>query len=73
MEVRRLVNDAYDRARDLIAENIDRVHAVARKLLEVETLVRQEFELVMAQVGGGPVPAGAVAYRCGTWPFIQPP
>jgi cell division protease FtsH len=58
LEVRRLVNDAYDRARDLIAENIDRVHAVARKLLEVETLDRQEFELVMAQVGG-PVPATA--------------
>jgi cell division protease FtsH len=47
-EVRRLVNDAYDRARGLIVDNIDRVHAVASRLLEVETLDRQEFEQVMA-------------------------
>jgi cell division protease FtsH len=46
-EVRRFVNDAYDRARGLVSENVDRVHAVAKKLLEVETLDRVEFEKVI--------------------------
>jgi len=48
IEVRRLVGEAYDRARALVSENLDRVHAVAKRLLEVETLDRSEFEQVMA-------------------------
>ena len=46
-EVRRFVNDAYDRARELVSDNLDRVHAVAKKLLEVETLDKNEFEKVI--------------------------
>ncbi|MCE7938222.1 MAG: AAA family ATPase, partial [Chloroflexi bacterium CFX6] len=62
LEVRRLVNEAYDRARDLLRENVDRVHAVARRLLEVETLDRVEFEHVLAGTPangkvGTPIPA----------------
>jgi cell division protease FtsH len=48
-EVRRLVAEAYERARQLIADNVDRVHRVARGLLEVETLDRQEFERLLAE------------------------
>jgi cell division protease FtsH len=47
-EVRKFVNDAYERAKHLVAEHVDRVHAVARRLLEVETLDRAEFELILA-------------------------
>jgi cell division protease FtsH len=48
-EVRRFVNEGYERARALVADNVDRVHAVAKRLLEVETLDRNEFEgLILA-------------------------
>jgi len=50
-EVRRLVTDAYDRAVKTLRDNLDRVHAVARKLLEVETLDRDEFVGVMSAAG----------------------
>jgi cell division protease FtsH len=49
LEVRRLVTEAYDRARQLLGDNVDRVHRVARRLLEVETLDRQEFEAMLAE------------------------
>jgi len=45
-EVRRMVTEAYDTARRLLSENLERVHRVASKLLEVETLDRTEFEAV---------------------------
>jgi cell division protease FtsH len=47
-EVRKFVNDAYERAKALLTENVDRVHAVARKLLEIETLDRPAFEAVIS-------------------------
>jgi cell division protease FtsH len=37
-EVRRLVDDAYQRARNLILENRDKVEVIAKALLEFETL-----------------------------------
>jgi cell division protease FtsH len=45
-EVRRIVNDAYDRAKVIITEYRDKLDAVAAKLLEVETLSRDEFEAI---------------------------
>ncbi len=48
-EVRRLVSEAYDRARQLLADNVDRVHRVARRLLEAETLDRLEFEALLTE------------------------
>ncbi len=43
-EVRRIVNDAYQRAKSIIKEYRDRLDMVAQKLLEVESLTREEFE-----------------------------
>ncbi len=43
-EVRRLVNEAYDRARAVIREHRDALDRVAQRLLEVETISRDEFE-----------------------------
>ena len=43
-EVRRLVAEAHEVTRRVLNENIDRLHLVAKKLLEVETLDRGEFE-----------------------------
>ena len=43
-EVRRLVNDAYIRARQILVEYHDKLDEVAKRLLEVETISREEFE-----------------------------
>jgi cell division protease FtsH len=43
-EVRRLVSDAYDAAKRILIEYRDRLDQVARRLLEVETISRDEFE-----------------------------
>jgi len=45
-EVRNLVNMAYDRARELLRTYEDKLHAVAQRLLEVETITREEFEVI---------------------------
>ena len=46
-EVHRIVDDAYQRARQLLDENRVRVAAVAEALLEREVLNSEEVEIVM--------------------------
>jgi cell division protease FtsH len=58
-EVRRLVNDAYNQARSILVQHRDKLDAIAQRLLEVETLSRDEFEKIFpppTQKRGG-VPA----------------
>jgi len=59
-EVRRLVSDAYDKARQILEDYRDRLDAVARRLLEVETITREEFEEIFPppfqKTSGTPVP-----------------
>ncbi len=43
-EVRRLVNEAYQKALELMSTYRDRLDSVAQRLLEVETISRDEFE-----------------------------
>lgn len=43
-EVRRLVSEAYDKARAILREHRDALDTVAARLLEVETISRDEFE-----------------------------
>jgi cell division protease FtsH len=45
-EVRRLVNDSYQRAKQILHQYRDKLDAVAQKLLETETLTREEFEAI---------------------------
>ncbi|RMF49646.1 MAG: ATP-dependent zinc metalloprotease FtsH [Anaerolineae bacterium] len=45
-EVRQLVNAAYERARQILQQYEDKLHAVAQRLLEVETISREEFEAI---------------------------
>jgi len=45
-EVRSLVNDAYNKARAILTKYHTELDAVAQKLLEVETLSRDEFEKI---------------------------
>jgi len=48
-EVRRIVGEAYDAARRLLTDNLERLHLVAKRLLEVETLDRSDFESLFAE------------------------
>ena len=52
-ETRRFVNEAYTQSKEILSEQLSRLHAVAKRLLEVETLDRQEFEAVLAAEGAG--------------------
>ncbi len=45
-EVRLLVNDAYNQARSILSKYRDRLDAIANRLLEIETLSRDEFEKI---------------------------
>ena len=45
-EVRRLVDDSYKLTKKILTKYRDRLDAVAQKLLEVETLTREEFESI---------------------------
>ncbi len=59
-EVRKLVNQAYERAKAILTEYRDKLDAVAQRLLEVETMSREEFEAIFpppfSKNGGTPVP-----------------
>ena len=47
-EVRRLIDEAYGRARDILTSYRPKLELIARRLIEVETLDRQEFEALMS-------------------------
>ena len=46
-EVKRILDDNYDRARQVVADNRERVVQLVHKLMEVETLDRPAFEELM--------------------------
>ena len=60
MEVRGIVNDAYNKACDILRKYHERLDAVAGRLLEVETISREEFEKIFPipqpKNGGTPRP-----------------
>jgi cell division protease FtsH len=63
-EVRRLVNEAHERAKDILTEYRDQLNTVANTLIEVETLDREEFENIFnapvkPKNAGTPVPVPA--------------
>ena len=60
-EVRKIVNEAYDRAKEILATYRDKLDQVASTLLEKETINREEFESIF------PAPEGKVS---GT-PIVQ--
>jgi len=62
-EVRSLVNEAYEKSKNILIEYRDRLDAVARRLLEVETISREDFEEIFppphAKTSGTPLPVAA--------------
>jgi len=47
-EIRKIVQEAYNKAEKLLTENMNRLHRVAEALLEKEKLEADEFELIFA-------------------------
>jgi len=47
-EIRRIIDEQYGRARKLIEDNRDKVEAMAKALLELETLDSEQIDDVMA-------------------------
>jgi cell division protease FtsH len=46
-EIRRIIDEAYARAKQILSENIDELHLLAKGLLEHETLSGDEIKLVI--------------------------
>jgi len=51
-EVRRMITEAYERARSILITYRDKLDAIARKLIEVETLDSTEFERLFPSPNG---------------------
>ncbi len=60
-EVRRLLMDAYERAKTLLRRNLAALHRVAEALLERESLDGTEIDQILQSLGGAPGPAAATA------------
>ncbi|MCL0081328.1 ATP-dependent zinc metalloprotease FtsH [Peptococcaceae bacterium] len=54
-EVRKMVDDGYAVAKDLLTKNIKALHAIAEKLMDIETLTAKEFMDLMKEQGLGGV------------------
>lgn len=46
-EVRRYIEEAYDECRKLLIENIDKLHLIAKALIEKETLEEKDLKIIM--------------------------
>ncbi len=46
-EVRSLIHEAYERAKTILSENVDKLHDVAKALIEREKLTAEEFNAIM--------------------------
>jgi len=65
-EVRRIIQDSYDQAKDLLTTHLRQLHKIAEKLLEKEVLDGSELDAIVKAFGGNggdaSPPSGAVAF-----------
>ncbi|MFB0545541.1 MAG: ATP-dependent zinc metalloprotease FtsH, partial [Anaerolineae bacterium] len=59
-EVRYLINEAHQRAKDVLIANRDKLAAIAQRLIEVETIESAEIEEILAQSSVGAQEQAAV-------------
>ncbi|MGW8142971.1 MAG: ATP-dependent zinc metalloprotease FtsH [Anaerolineales bacterium] len=63
-EVRKLVSEAYEHSKSIVIQYRDKLDAVAQRLLEVETITREEFEEIfpppVPKNSGTPVPQSVI-------------
>ncbi|MEN9920474.1 MAG: cell division protein FtsH, cell division protease FtsH [Candidatus Parcubacteria bacterium] len=50
-EVSRIIEEGKEKAREALTTHIDALHAISKKLAEVETLEREEYEALLKQHG----------------------
>ena len=48
-ETKRIIDKGYERARNILSEHIDKLHAVAQILLEKEKIDGEEFDTIFAE------------------------
>ena len=48
-EVKRIIDTAYNRARQILTDHVDKLHAVAGVLLEKEKIEGEEFERIFSE------------------------
>lgn len=48
-EVRRLIEDAYEKVEQMLKENLDKLHVIAQALIERETLEAEELEQLLSK------------------------
>ena len=51
-ESKRIIDDCYQKAQTLLSQNIEKLHAIAKALMEKETLAAKEFADLMATFDG---------------------
>lgn len=51
-EVRRLIKESYEKAKEILTEYRDKLDLVAQRLIEVETLSKEEFEAIFPPPNG---------------------
>jgi cell division protease FtsH len=47
-EVQRIIEEAHNRARSILTTYREKLQAIAQRLIEIETIEREEFEAMMA-------------------------
>jgi len=52
-EINKLINDAYQRSKDVLMENMDILHKLAEKLLEKETVMGKELDELILELRPG--------------------
>ena len=52
-EARRMIDEAYSKARTMLENNMDRLHAVAKALMDKETLEAEEFAQLISLLTTG--------------------
>lgn len=60
-EARRIMDESYNRAKQILMDNMDKLHLVAQTLMEKETLEANEFEVLISSMEEGLSPHEARA------------
>ena len=68
-EIRRIVEEGYERAKTVLEENRDELETLAKALLEYETLSGEEIKIVL---DGGSIDRGGSSRPAGAGPPIPP-
>src|SRR4051812_17578514 len=72
-EVKRVITNAYERAKDVLSENIDLLHTMAQALLERETLSAEDIRMMARGEKLPPLPRGGSSLTPPTPAPVQNP